>query len=112
MIHKDALPFLVLAVVAVVAGLAGKKKGKNVGFVLFCLGGFLPLISYISNAERLPIPSSLEMAGFFSAIPLFLAGSSLSKRKKNWFFWIATGTAIMIAALLNLMIIGRLRMPV
>lgn len=112
MIHEDAIPFLVLVAVAAVAGFAGKKKGKNVGLVLFCLGGLLPLLSYISNAERLPIPSALEMAGFFSAIPLILSGAYVSKRKGNVFLWIATTAAVIIAALINLMIVGLLRIPV
>ena len=110
MIHEDAIPFLVLAAVATVAGYAGKKKGNNAGLVLFCLGGILPLLSYISNAERLPIPSTLEMVGFLSAVPLFLGGSYFSK--KNVFFWVAAVPAIIIAALINLMIAGRLRIPV
>ena len=110
MIHEDAIPFLVLAAVAIVAGYAGKKKGKNAGLVLFCLGGILPLLSYTSNAERLSVPSDLEMVGFFSAVPLFLCGSYFSKR--NVFFWIATVAAVFIVALINLMIAGRLRIPV
>jgi hypothetical protein len=110
MFHEDAIPFLLLAAVATIAGYAGKNKRKNVGVMLFCLGGILPLLSYISNAERLPIPSILEMIGFFSAIPLFLCGSYLSKR--NTFFWIAAVASVIIAALINLMIAGRLRIPV
>ena len=109
MIHEDAIPFLVLAAVAAVAGYAGKKKGKNLGLMLYCLGGMLPLLSYISNAERLPIPSNLEMAGFFSAVPLFLCGSYFSKR--NLFVWIATVSAVIIAVLINIMIVGLLSIP-
>lgn len=112
MIHEDAIPFLVLAAVAIFAGYIGKKKGKNLGLVLFCLGGLLPLLSYIIDAERLPIPSALEMAGFFSGVPLILSGAYFSKRKQNLFFWIAAAAAIIIASLINLMIVGRLRSPV
>tara|TARA_B110000003_G_C16188246_1_gene354256 strand:- start:91 stop:429 length:339 start_codon:yes stop_codon:yes gene_type:complete len=112
MIHEDAIPFLLLVAVAAIAGFAGKKKEKNVGLVLFCLGGLLPLLSYISNAERLPIPPALEMAGFLSAIPLFLSGAYASKIKGNVFFWIAAAVAVIIAAMINLMIVGLLRTPV
>ena len=112
MIHEDAIPFLVLAAVSIFAGCIGKKREENLGLVLFCLGGLLPLLSYIIDAKRLPIPSALEMIGFFSAVPLLLAGSYFSKRKQNVFFWIAASTAIIIASLINLMIVGRLRIPV
>ena len=118
MIHEDALPFLALAVIAVIAGLIGKQKGKNLGFALFCLGGLLPLLSYISNAERLPVPFELEMTGFLSSAPLLLLGAYMTKRtqtnkrKGNVFFWIASATAVIIAVLINLMIFGLARIPV
>lgn len=118
MIHEDAIPFLVLAVLAVVAGVLGRRTGNLIVLNLFFAGGVLPLLAYASNAERWPIPSIIELSGFFSAIPLVVVGALiLAKRQTNWSgrmigFWIAAGSALCAAIYVLAMIVGRGRIPV
>ncbi len=117
MIHEDAIPLLVLTVLAVLAGILGRRTGSHIVAALFFAGGLLPFLAYASNAERWPIPSMIELSGFFSAIPLMVIGASIvAKRQINWSgrligFWIAAGSALCTAIYVSAMIVGRGRIP-
>jgi len=108
---------LILALLAVAAGILGKRKSAKVGLVLFCAGGILPLLAYTSNAERWPIPSGLELAGFVSAVPLVLLGSVIAgKHRSGWTFrttafWLMAGSALCTAIFVSAMVIGIGRIP-
>ena len=118
MIHEDAIPFLVLLLLAVVAGILSKCTGGRVVVALFCAAGLIPLLSYASNAERWLIPTMIELGGFFSGIPLVVVGASITgKRQTHWNgrmigFWIAAGSALCTAVSVSMMIIGLGRIPV
>jgi len=117
MIHEDAIPFLILAALAISAGVLGKHTGHTLALALFCAGGLIPLCSYISNAEKLPIPSTVEFSGFFISTPILLIGSWIVRRHQtDWskriiVFWMVAAAALCTAIYISLLIVGIGRIP-
>lgn len=117
MVHEDAIPFLIHAALAISAGVLGKQEGRTLALALFCAGGLFPLLAYVSNGLRLPIPSAFELFGFFTSTPLLLLGSwCVGRHQTGWSirmvgFWVIAAAALCAAILLSLMIVGIGRIP-
>jgi hypothetical protein len=116
MIHQDAIPFLILLVLSVVAGVIGRQKGAITGLVLFCLAGSLAIFAYVSNSARWPVPFGLELIGLYGSLPLIISGIVLVFTKKlvsgirAVAFGVVSAAALCVSGYIALMVFGLSRL--
>lgn len=115
--HPDVIPFLMLAFLAVAAGLVAQRKGARVVLALFGFGGVSPLLAFASVAGQWPVPYELELAGFYCALPFLGAGSILVGTRNlvsgptAIAFWILSSSAIGVAIYIAVIITALMNLP-
>ncbi len=112
MINQDAIPFLILLVLSVAAGVIAYQKGARIGLVLFCLSGLLPFFAYASNSAHWPIPFGLELIAFYGALPLivsgiiFVATRKIVSGSRAIAFGVLSTAALCVSGYIALMVFG------
>ena len=108
MFHQDAIPFLLLAVFATITSGLALALGSKAVFALSLSAGLIPLISYVSIAERWSTPSMIETAGIFSAPALLAVGMFMSSQlsplrgPKQVTFWVFGVLSLLSAIVITL----------